>query len=207
MEQKPGSSSPDSLAKGVAALIDAVIGVGAAVAKATAEATARGSECPPPETDANSLSVLIHYGLATAGNLISLVSAAARGATGLKANVNSAAAASNKPSGAIPRVRPGAKLRVPLSVENTSDRPMSGLSPRLRRVLVGGVESAGALPADAVRFAPQNFTVLPKDFEKLTLSVDVPEVAAIGRYDLILALGPSEPDLPLSFEVISADAA
>ena len=84
---------------------------------------------------------------------------------------------------------------------------MSGLSPRLRRVLVGGVESAGALPADAVRFAPQNFTVLPKDFEKLTLSVDVPEVAAIGRYDLILALGPSEPDLPLSFEVISADAA
>jgi hypothetical protein len=206
MERKQEPSSPDNLAKDVAGLIDAFIGVGAAVAKATAEATARGAECPPPEAGAASFSVLVHYGLATAGNLISLVSSAAGVARSSVGKATPTKSESKAQAGAIPRVRPGAKLRVPLSVENTSDRPMTGLSPRLRRVLVAGIKSSSALPADAVQFTPQNFNVMPKDFEKLTLSVTVPETAATGRYDLILALGPTEPDLPLSFEVIPEEA-
>lgn len=198
MERKQEFSSSENLAKGVAGLIDAVIGVGAAVAKATAEVTARGAECPRPETGAGSFPALVHYSLVTAGNLISLVSAA----TGAVGKVNRAKATSKTPAGAVPRVRLGAKLRVPLSIENTSDRPMTRLSPRLRRVLIDGVENAGALPGDAVEFTPKTFSVSAKDFEKLTVTVAVPETAAAGRYDLILGLGPSEPDFPLSFEVI-----
>jgi hypothetical protein len=203
MEQKEEPSTSDNLAKGVADLVDAFIGVGAAVAKATAQATARGAECPPPQADASSLSILTHYSLVTAGNLVAVVSAAA---TTAGKNVNLTKAAPKTPAGSLPRARPGATLRVPLSVENPSDRPMSGLSPRLRRVLVGGVESSKALPAEAVQFTPKNFSVAPKDFEKLTLSVAIPEGAAVGRYDLILALGPEEPDLPFSFDIISAAA-
>jgi len=204
MERKKDSaqtSSPDNLANGVAGLIDAAIGVGAAMAKATAEATARGAECPPPEPGAAPLSVLVHYSLATAGNLIALVTSAAGVAAGAVGSSDPAKPAPKAPAGAVPRVRPGAKLRVPLSVENTSDRAMTGLSPRLRRVLVGGAETQNALPADAVHFTPKSFSVAPKDFEKLTVIVAIPETAAAGRYDLILALGPSEPDLPLSFEI------
>ena len=203
MERKQEPSPSDNLAQGVAGLIQAAIGVGAAIAKATAQATARDANCPPPpETDAAPLSVLVHYTLATASNLISLVSAAA----GIARKASGIQPATKTANDGIPLVRPGAQLRVPLSVENPSDRPMNGLAPLLRRVLVGGIESSDALPASAVRFTPKSFSVAPKDFEKLTLSVAVPGAAASGRYDLILALGPKEPDLPFSFEVVPADA-
>ncbi|HEY0549023.1 MAG TPA: hypothetical protein VGF13_05440 [Verrucomicrobiae bacterium] len=202
MDNKPESS--DNLAKGVVGLIDAVIGVGAAVAKATAQATSQGAECPPPEKGSASLSVFVHYGVATAGNLISLVSTAVRPGKNVNPITPSSPSSRNQ---TIPRVRPGAKLRVPLSIENPSERAMTGLAPLLRRVLVAGVELSKAFPPDAVQFAPANFSVAPKDFEKLTLSVMVPEDAAEGRYDLILALGPSQPDLPFSFDVITQENA
>jgi hypothetical protein len=201
MDDKGGAPS-ENLATGVAQLIDAVFGVGAAVARATAEATGRGAKCPPPEPGAASFTAMVHYGVIAAGNMISLVS----GAAGRVPKAAPSNAASKPSERSIPRVRPGAKLRVPLSIENPSDRPMLGLSPRLRRVFLTGIESPAALSSDAVQFIPANLDVLPRDFEKLTVSVTVPENAAAGRYDLILALGPSEPDLPFTFEVTPANA-
>jgi hypothetical protein len=194
MTKQDASSSADDLAKGVAGVIEAALGVGVAVARASAEFTAGGRTVSPPEPGAAPLSVLIHYGLATAGNLATLVSSAAAAPVPKP---------QSQPAPTAPRVRPGAKLRVPLSVENRGDKPMSRLRPQLRRVLLGGVEAASALPADCVTFAPQTLTVAPKDFEKLTVFVAVPDSTAAGRYDLVLALGPAEPDLPLSFDVVA----
>jgi len=43
--------------------------------------------------------------------------------------------------------------------------------------------------------------VAPHDFEKLTVTVDVPADAPAGDYDVVFALGDDEPDLRMSFAV------
>ena len=55
--------------------------------------------------------------------------------------------------------------------------------------------------AERVRFGPECFEVAPHDFEKLTISVSVPPDTPAGDYEVVFALGDSEPDLKMGFAV------
>lgn len=204
----PGGA-PDSeamtgdLTRSVLDLVEAGLGVGAALAKTAAVAVAGGRPVPPA-SETQPIPVMIHYSLAAVSELAGIATrtlglrrATAAGA-GRGAGVGGGQAAR-------PRVKPGATLRVPLSIENTGDKPMTGLVPEVRAIRRDGADALGDLPIAAIRFKPGELLVAPKDFEKLTVFVALPAAVPAGQYDVILALGPKEPDLPLTFEVTAAD--
>lgn len=200
----PSDRQPDNLAQGLVNVIDAALGVGAAMARAAAHATARGAPVTEVAAETQPLAAIIHYGMAATGNMVSLVSEGMGGAFRPRPAASGASTSSSSPASA-PRVRPGATLRVPLSVENPSDRPMEGLTPHLRAIRQDGVEVPLSFVANAIRFLPATFSVAPRDFEKLTILIDLPENTPAGRYELVMALGPQEPDLPLLFDVVAND--
>lgn len=199
--------SPD-IATGVANVIDAALGVGVALARVAAEATALGRAVEPVPPDTPALSAIVRYGVTAAGNL---ASALVSGAQGLKPGVSTAARpasgsqASAKATAAAraggPRVARGATLRVPLSVENPGERPMPGLVPRWRATRTGVADASALIGPERVRFSPESFEVAPHDFEKLTVTVAVPAEAEPGNYEVVFALGDSEPDLKMAFAV------
>jgi hypothetical protein len=192
----------------VANVIDAAHGVGVSLARVAAEATARGRVVEPVPPGTPPISAIVRYGVSAMSNL---ASALVSGAQGLKPSVGpagsvaapgAAAAAGSRAGG--PRVAPGASLRVPLSVENPSDRPMRDLRPRLRALRRGAADALSAIGAECVRFGPECFEVAPHDFEKLTVTVSVPADTPPGDYEMILALGDDEPDLTMAFAVTGA---
>ena len=206
--------APD-IATGVANVIDAALGVGVALARVAAEATALGRPVEPVPPGTPALSAIVRYGVTAAGNL---ASALVSGAQGLKPGVSASARPAGSGSSASsssagpktnaaaaraggPRVARGATLRVPLSVENPSERAMNGLTPRWRATRAGGADVSALVDAGCVRFSPAAFDVAPHDFEKLTVTVAVPAEAAPGDYEVVFALGDSEPDLKMAFAV------
>jgi hypothetical protein len=205
-EHKDPPPSPD-IATGVANVIDAALGVGVSLARVAAEATALGRTVEPVPADTPAISAIVRYGVAAVSNLASAV---VSGASTLKPSVGpgrAAPAGTPAPAGgrpAGPRTTPGATLRVPLSVENPSDRPMRDLRPRLRSLRRGTVDALDIISADCVRFAPEAFEVAPHDFEKLTVSVSVPAETPAGDYEVVFALGDEEPPLRMLFAVVAA---
>jgi len=212
MTDKPSdtASSPD-LGQSLAGVVDAVLGVGASLARVVAEATAPGGVVEPLPPSTPAFQAIVRYGVTAMGNVASaLISGSERLRTGAGADASPSpsrgAPAATRAGG--PRVHPGATLRVPLSVENPGERPMTGLSPRVRALRVaGGADAPGLIAAETVRFAPGVFDVAPRDFEKLTVFVPVPEDMPAGAYELVLALGPQEPDLTIAFAVVASPAA
>lgn len=201
----------DELTRSMLDVVEAGLGVGVALARTAAVVANGGKAVPPPEED-RPIPAIIHYSLAAAGELAGLATRAfsfrpAPAQASAPGAAPGAAAATPKAAGRSsgPRVRAGATLRVPLSIENPGDQPMGPLQPQVRAVRRDGVDAGADLHASAVRFTPGEFVVAPKDFEKLTVFVAAPEGAPPGRYDVILALGPREADLPLSFEVVAAE--
>jgi hypothetical protein len=196
--------SPD-IASGVANVIDAALGVGVTLARVTAEATALGRTVEPVPPDTPAISAIVRYGLTAASNLVSAVVSGARELTpSVRPGKSPAAgasvpAAAGRPAG--PRTTPGATLRVPLSVENPSDRAMRDLRPRLRALRRDSADALHLIGAECVRFKPEDFEVAPHDFEKLTVTVSVPASAPAGDYEVIFALGDAEPDLRMAFAV------
>jgi hypothetical protein len=180
------------------ALLNAALGVGAAFTKMAAIATAGGQTVPKPLVDAPPISVLIHYSLAVATNVLTLVVEPLKG-TGAGADV--AASPPRAASAARPSVPPGATLRIPLSIENPSTTPMSGLAPLVRAIQRNGQDASADLPLSALSFKPAMLDIGPKDFEKLTVAIAVPDDAPAGSYELTLALGPKQPDLSLALDV------
>lgn len=200
MSEKPQST--DELTRSVVNVVDAAFGVGVALAKTAARVTAMDRAVPEPANDA-AIPAIIHYSLATATNLVSLVTSALTTAgRDAGAAVRTATAAATRTG---PTVRAGGTLRVPLSVENPGDRPMTGMAPLVRSIHKDGAPT-DALGSDGVRFTPAAFEVAPRDFEKLTVFITVPETAAPGRYDLVLALSPDGEDLPIRVEVVAPEA-
>ncbi|CAN7438140.1 hypothetical protein LJR225_002889 [Phenylobacterium sp. LjRoot225] len=200
MSQPPPPSSPsEDLTRSVVDVIDAAFGVGVALARTAARVTAPTSEVATPVNDAP-IPAMIHYSLAAATNLVGMVT------TAISAGGRAAAPAPGQApaSRGGPRVRAGTTLRVPLSIENPGERPMTGLAPLVRAIRQEGVEAVG-LSAKDIRFAPASLEVAPRDFEKLTVFVTVPETAAPGRYEVVLALKDDGEDLPLSFEVAAPE--
>ena len=211
----PEPPAPD-LAASLASVVDAALGVGVSLARAVAEATALGKPMAPLPSGTPAVQAIVRYGVAALGNLAQAVMSGAQGVPGARraAPAGAARAPSGAPAGAAPgaarpagqpQVLAGAVLRVPLSVENPGDRPMPGLRPALRRVRsANGADAALQLPPSAVTFAPTLFDVAPHDFEKLVVQVTVPAGLAAGSYELVLALGDDEPDLPMRFTVLAA---
>lgn len=191
------------VAAGVANVIEAALGVGVSLARVLAEATALGRAVEPVPAGTPPISAIVRYGVTAAGNL---ASALVSGAQGLKPSVGTMKAAASSGSaadgrGAGPRVAAGASLRVPMSVENPSDRPMRDLQPRLRAVRRGSADASAVIGADCIRFGPERFDVAPHDFEKLTVTVSVPADVPAGDYEVMFALNDTDPDLKLAFAV------
>lgn len=192
----------DELTRSMLDVVEAGLGVGVALARTAAVVASGGKAVAPPEED-RPIPAIIHYSLAAVSELAGLATRAFSFRPSAAADAPAAAKSAGRAGG--PRVKAGATLRVPLSIENPGDQPMGPLRPEVRAVRRDGEDAEGALPASAVRFTPGEFVVAPKDFEKLTVFVSAPADAPVGRYDVILALGPREADLPLSFEVVEAE--
>jgi len=181
-EARPGEA--------VTQLVDSALKLSASVAQVVAEAaTGKPQQNRPGDTHLQSI---IRHGTTAAGSIVSTVVSAARS--------DDAAAASQAPPAPLPRVSAGASLRIPLSIDNPGDRPMENIVPAL-----AGVFHAGARAADSigVAFAPERLTVGPHDFEKLVVTISVPEGTATGPWDVAFTLtGQEERPTTLSFEVI-----
>ena len=179
----------DSLVKGVGRLIGTATEIGAALAGAVDKATAGNRELPPAPPGETPAAAIIRHGVSAVTNVTRQVVDAAQGAR------SAAAGAGASPTSGSPRtqdapggpdVHQGSTLRVPLSIENPGREPMNGLVPAVaswsRRD--GTAEAPGA-----VRFVPERLDIEPRDFEKLTVFVDVETGAAPGAYRLDVNLG------------------
>jgi hypothetical protein len=221
-ENADGAQAAPDLGRSLGHVVEAALEVGVSVSRALAQATAANGRLEPLPPATPALQAIVRYGVTAMGNLASAVVSGGqvlRQAAGATATAAQAAAQAVSPAMAGtsatsagarggPRVHAGATLRVPLSVENTGERPMQGLQPRvqaLRHAGGNGADATSVIPVAAVRFAPERFDVAPRDFEKLTVFVAVPGDATAGAYELVLALGPEEPDLRIGFAVVAAD--
>lgn len=203
-----GERDEPDLVAGVTAVVDAALGVGASLAKVFAEATAASRPVAPPASHAP-LDAMIHYGLATVTNVAERVTS---GVSGLGAAFGRSAGgpappASGHAAAAGPRIHAGATLRVPLSIENPGDAPMTGVVFRCASLRYLGGGAGAPLGPEAVRFHPALLEILPRDFEKLTVFVDTRADTALGRYCATIECGGSALRTPLEFDVVAAEPA
>ena len=104
----------------------------------------------------------------------------------------------------MPTVHCGSTLRIPLSVENPGQEPMAEMRFACLAVSGGEVSAGELLEAKAFRFEPELLSVAPRDFEKLTVYVDVPETAAPGLYEAKIGPSPGDFEIVLRLQVIPA---
>lgn len=183
----------EELVPRVAEMLDAVIGVGAALARSAAQATT--SSTLPPVSQAP-LQDIVRFGATAVGNLGGLVMDAARGGRRVVA-ARTPGATPGTAGVQLPRVTRGSTLRVPLLVENTGHAPTPEVA-----FTVAGVEQVDLMaPADAradnhddvvggghgllaadVTFSPAVLVIGPRDFEKLTVRITTSLDTEPGRY-------------------------
>jgi hypothetical protein len=217
-EPKPLNQAADGAARevvdGIVQVIQSALGVGAALTRLAAEATGSEKGASPAATDP--IGAMVHYGLATvrnvaggvAGVLPSLIPSvrlrptASSETTGAGQN---AASTVSQGAGAdtLPSVHQGATLRIPLSVENPSDQPLLGLMLRCEALEFAGQDRAAALNPGALRFVPAALSIAPRDFEKLTVFIDVPATAAPGRYVARIDAGEGDFAIQLGFHILA----
>ena len=184
-----GTKPPgEELSRSLASMMQAAMGMGAALARSAAQATAQGQPVAPPMAEAGAMAEIMHYGAATLGNIVALAGAAP----------GPQAATPARPG---PVVRPGAGLRVPLSIENPGAEAMQDITPRLTRLEHGGQDVTSLVPEGAVRFVPEQLSVAPRDFEKLTVFLGVPAAAPEGLYRAIIGLGEGFGEVAIDFSV------
>jgi hypothetical protein len=93
-----------------------------------------------------------------------------------------------------------------MSIENPTDQPMTEMQFKILRVASEPSGNGASLPATAIRFEPPVLTVAARDFEKLTVLVDVPAGTAPGRYDASIGLMEGSFELSFVFDVAPATA-
>ncbi|WP_225031053.1 hypothetical protein [Paraburkholderia sp. XV] len=207
------------LADSLGQVIHSALGVGVALSRLAAKATGSGSGSgseEQPAAGAGPVSVIVHYSLTAVRNMtgtltgilpdlmpsvnVRPVSADGSAAPGAHAP------ASNSAMGAmVPSVHQGATLRVPLSVQNPANEPLLALTPRCESLEFTGSDSAHVLTHDAFHFAPAALSVAGRDFEKLTVLVDVPADAAPGRYTARIDSPEGGLALRLDFDILEAE--
>jgi len=190
----------------------ATLGVGAALAKTVAQATAGGRAVPEPESVSSPLNLITHYSVATVMNVIKLVtnsvSEVSDASRGVRQPVppggaRSEAAGKSGAQSGLPAVHCGTTLRIPLSIENPGSAPMNDLRLACLNLEGGNGEGTG-LTLQAIRLEPAVLSVAPHDFEKLTIFITVPPEAALGRYRARIGLDNGGFETILEFEVLPA---
>ncbi|HET9051823.1 MAG TPA: hypothetical protein VFO60_08970 [Candidatus Dormibacteraeota bacterium] len=206
-EEPVGEPQPqqgvDELAAGVADVLRAAVGVGTAVARTVAR-TAGAAGAVPRADDAAQLGALVQSSLAAAGSVARVVvygigvaaravaasppDGAAPGSRRTGDGAASAASSEPAPLPTAPEVHAGSTLRVPLSVENPDEQPLALEMRCSGAVRLDGAPEGTPVPAlaQAVRFDPATLTVAPRDFEKVTVFVDVPVGAAAGPHRIAI---------------------
>lgn len=191
----------DSLVKGIGRLIGTAAEIGVTLAGAVDKATADGRELPPPPPGETPTAAIIRHSFSAAGNLVRHVVDAAQQTRGT-AQPGGAGRGDAARGPTAPQARQGSTLRVPLSIENPGREPLRALAP----AIAGWTSANGAQGAPGtVRFLPELLDIEPRDFEKLTVFVDVAADAAPGLYRLEIALGENA-SVAIDFTVVTDDA-
>lgn len=209
-EPSPGSGAEELVGE-LTNVILASLGVGAALAKTVAHATAGGRAAPEPVSDTNPLNMIIHYSMATIMNVINVVTSSASEVSDASRRVRqpvppagASKSAADAPAAAKPRlpvVHRGTTLRIPLSIENPGSEPMGEMR-FICSNLEGGSGEGAALGLQSIRLEPALLSVAPFDFEKLTIFIAVPQDAAVGRYQARIGLDGGGFETMLEFEVL-----
>jgi hypothetical protein len=222
-EPPPASDEPsppvgDELLNSLGEVVNAALGVGAALARSAARLTAGSRPLPEPPAAANPIHLMVHYGTAAVLNVVEAVVAgvndlggAARPAAAPAAEPTPAPAGEppSPPPAGLPTVRQGNTLRIPLSIENPGAEPMSELQFVCLAVesapgggTGGPLETTAALPV--LRFEPVSLTIAAHDFEKLTVFIEVPPTVQPGAYLVTIGLAQGDYKTSLQFNVLPA---
>jgi hypothetical protein len=180
----------------LADVVDAALGVGAALTRTLAQATT--SRDLPPVGEAH-LQDVARFGATAVGNLLGLIVDGARAGTRV-APTPGRRTASAAP--AVPTVTAGSTLRVPLLVENTGTTPTPALG-----FTVAGVERLDGAPAEGVgeaTFSPESLVVGARDFEKLTVRIRTTPEASPGRYRVTVEGGDGWFSTSITLDVVAA---
>jgi hypothetical protein len=191
----------EALIRGIADLAEAALGVGVALGRTVADATARGRVVPQPVADRGQIAEIIHYGVVIVRNMLGLVFSVAPVVTP-KAR-GSAERGPAQP--ASPTVHQGGTLRIPLSVENPAAQAMTGLRFRCKDLKATGLGPGVPVDGDDFRFEPAELSIGPRDFEKLTLYIDARADAAPGHYVAAVGVSDESVELTVTFDVLPAE--
>jgi hypothetical protein len=161
----------EELVPGLSGIVDAALGLGAAIARTVARATTSRPLPPPGERP---LADIVRYGTTAAGSVLSLVVDQARSSS---RTVMDAVPTPGRQRNAAERpaqdpwVTAGSTLRVPLLVENTGPAATPEIAfaaVEVERVDSDTADDAARLPISAaVTFTPPVLVIPPRDFEKL----------------------------------------
>lgn len=188
-----GPPDIETLAAEVAGIIGSTLNVVTGLARTTAELSVRERLIEPPKADTPPLNAIIHYGLITVVNIAGLVTSAVRNGESVTppptCRPGTPERQGTPEQQGLPTLRPGATLRMPLSVENRGDEAMTEVVPRVVELGYTGLDTATALDASAVRFEPERLTIGAHDFEKVKVIVTAAQNSAPGHYTLTLTFG------------------
>lgn len=201
-----------SLSEGVSDLVNAAFGLGAALTRTLAQATALGKPVQRPPEPSSPVGEMVHYGVTTVTNVVGLVisafGSAERGGAAPAAEAKAGASRgpeATRPAGEhIPSVHQGNTLRVPLSLENPSAHTMEGLHFQCLQLTLEGEGEGTLLGPEAVRFEPAMLSIAPKDFEKLTVMIETRADTAPGRYAAVIGVQNGSLEIRVQFAVVPA---
>jgi hypothetical protein len=195
-ETNSQSANVEAISSGISEVVHAALGVGAAVARTIAEATAAGKPVPRGAPGEGPFADMIHYGVQATSNVVSMV---IRGIPSTAPPVNTPGAA---PKPAFPTVHAGSTLRIPLSIENPSDVEMSRMTFSCADLLYEGNSAGTPLSVAALVLEPAALSIAPRDFEKLTVYIATTEETATGPYSAKIIVEGGSFESALRFEVV-----
>jgi hypothetical protein len=195
-DTNPQAANVEAISSGISQVVHAALGVGAAVARTIAEATAAGKPVPPGAAGEGPFADIIHYGVQATSNVVSMV------IRGMPSTAPAAGAAGPVPT--FPSVHAGSRLRIPLSIENPTDVEMLAMTFSCRELIYEGNSPGTPLTAAALAFEPAALAISPRDFEKLTVFVATTEGTATGAYLAKIVVEGGSFESALRFEVVPA---
>lgn len=198
----------DELVPKLTEVVNAALGVGAALVRTIAQAT---TSCPLPPPGERPLEDIARYGTTAVGSLLGLVVDGARSSsrTAMAANPRRGRQPNTKERPG-PEVTAGSTLRVPLLIENTSPSATPEITfaaAEIERVDFGtandGASEAEAPDTASVTFTPRKLVIAPRDFEKLTVRIPTSDVTTPGRYRVRVEGGGGWFATEIVFDVVS----
>ncbi|NUO10044.1 MAG: hypothetical protein HUU08_15460 [Candidatus Brocadia sp.] len=183
-------------------VVSAVLDVGVSLARTLAKATTGDMPLKEPKEEAGPLNAMVFYGVTAASNLANQLfsSFKATAERAPRAAQNMAPVSSS--SATLPTVRQGATLRIPLSIENPSSAPMVDMKFICLSIRAEKQGDSHSLSNKAIRFEPKKLEVAPKDFEKLTVFIDIEVDTVPDVYEVTIGLVDGNFQMPLQFSVL-----